>query len=51
MNTLSDITTIENDSEVIFVHALNKSFVCVQPFPKKAGYFNFSSQLFSEIRK
>jgi hypothetical protein len=23
MNTLSDITTIENDTEVIFIHALN----------------------------
>jgi hypothetical protein len=41
MNTLSDITNIENDTEVI----------CVKPFPKKAGYFNFSSQLFSEIQK
>jgi hypothetical protein len=35
MNTLSDITNIENDSEVIFVHALNKSFVCVSHFRKK----------------
>jgi hypothetical protein len=53
MNTLSDITNIENDTEVIFVHALNikYSLVCVKPFPKKAGYFNFSRQLFSEIRK
>jgi hypothetical protein len=25
MNTLSDITNIENDTEVIFVHALNRS--------------------------
>jgi hypothetical protein len=25
MNTLSDITIIENDTEVIFVHALNRS--------------------------
>jgi hypothetical protein len=52
-NSLSGITNIENDTEVIFVHALNikYSLVCVKPFPKKAGYFNFSSQLFSEIRK
>jgi hypothetical protein len=51
MNTLSDITNIENDTEVIFVHALNikYSLVCVKPFPKKAGYFNFSRQLFRKF--
>jgi hypothetical protein len=27
MNTLSDITNIENDTEVIFVHALNIKYI------------------------
>jgi hypothetical protein len=29
MNTLSDITNIENDTEVIFVHALNINLLFV----------------------
>jgi hypothetical protein len=29
MNTSSDITTMENDTEVIFVHALNINFLFV----------------------
>jgi hypothetical protein len=29
MNTLSDITTMENDTEVIFVHALNINLLFV----------------------
>jgi hypothetical protein len=51
MNTLSDTTNIENDTEV------GNFFLCIKLilnnllFPKKAGYFNFNSQLFSEIRK
>jgi hypothetical protein len=29
MNTLSDITTMENDTEVIFIHALNINLLFV----------------------
>jgi hypothetical protein len=35
MNTLSDITNIENDSEVIFVHALNSLLFGFSHFRKK----------------
>jgi hypothetical protein len=35
MNTLSDITNIENDSEVIFVHALNNLLFVFSHFGKK----------------
>jgi hypothetical protein len=49
------ITNIENDTEVMFVHALNRSryilnnLLLVYPFLKKGGYFNFSSQLFRKF--
>jgi hypothetical protein len=35
MNTLSDITNIENDTEVIFVHALNNFLFVFSHFRKK----------------
>jgi hypothetical protein len=35
MNTLSDITNIENDTELIFVHALNNLLLVSSHFRKK----------------
>jgi hypothetical protein len=45
MNTLSDITNIENDTEVIFVHALNNLLFVFSHSRKKTGYFNFENVL------
>jgi hypothetical protein len=54
MNTLSDITNIENNTEVIFVHAfiLNNLLFVFSHFRKKLNILiSVGSQLFLEIRK
>jgi hypothetical protein len=42
MNTLSDITNIENDTEVIFVHALNINLLFVFSHIRKKLYILIS---------
>jgi hypothetical protein len=54
MNILSDITNVENNTEVIFVHAfvLNNLLFVFSHFRKKLSILiSVGSQLFSEIIK
>jgi hypothetical protein len=50
MNTLSDITNIENDSEVIFVHALNNNLLFVfSHFRKKLDILILIASFFRKL--